>query len=475
MFRVRAGDHDEKANRISSYPYMIVEQRDQQEQWVDFGAYNYDSGAMHDGHKLGPGKHQRILIELPSNVPQHILQAHRECRTGKKPFCSAGYVGMEPGLALRQDSAGGYYHTECEPSKCALFLNSEEPRSKAKEIFEDWHTTYGYANLDTMVYDKQAGGKVKAGAACKPLVYFLFHLVDPNDHSRLLHPPTEFAHFQTRSHVNLGNWTKKLHEVWALTGGRPAGFRLYLIYQGFTNQWDKWVHGWNLETPSDTEFHSQLEAARERRRYMDGDLLTGTESRELAVISEERLVTDLASNQSAAIGDALDRAYAYEVFHSRVSREQAQLVTDHPVVQAFARRLAVNYALFTSWPARFKDPFLLVQALAKQCSGKGLPFVDLLRGTDFEGLIVMEPSKPAEIPASVAQVAQEEAKAETVTVQPQTTISEPDEADMTMDVRGGSGIVDAEYEEVEDEPGEFVVPTEDEVREWNEKREGGKS
>ena len=164
MFRVRAGDHDEKANRISSYPYMIVEQRDQQEQWVDFGAYNYDSGAMHDGHRLGPGKHQRILIELPSNVPQHILQAHRECRTGKKPFCSAGYVGMEPGLALRQDSAGGYYHTECEPSKCALFLNGEEPKSKAKEIFEDWHTTYGYAKLD--VSRRENGQMVKAGAAC---------------------------------------------------------------------------------------------------------------------------------------------------------------------------------------------------------------------------------------------------------------------------------------------------------------------
>lgn len=493
MYRLRAGEQDEQdgRSRITAYPFLLPERRDQQEKWVAERAYDYDSGALdpETGAKLGPGRHQRVLIQLASNVLQHTLQAHRECRTGKKPFCAAAHVGQEAGIATRLAKSGSYYYTECEPSKCALFLNGEEPRSRAQEIFKDWAEVYPYAGLDTRAWDKDSKSKVPAGATCRPLVWFLFHLVDPEDHSRLLHPPTEFCHFQTRSHVNLSLFEKKLTEVWYATGGRPSGFRLWMIYQGFENQFGRWVHAWNLETPNE-DFAQQVRAAAERRKLPDYEELAGGESRELAVISEERLTTDLASNPGVEPGTEMDRAYAYEVFRNRVTHEEAGLVTDHPVVQGFAKRLRVSYALFTKWPATYDDPYWIIRPLVDECVAKGIPYADLLRGTDFEGMIVLPAARAPEVPA--AEVTPE---APPTPPEPEPEApSEPD--DLTADVRGGSGVIDAEFTEVPDgdsagdrpdmpggpvdggaqrtgEPvSEFKVPTDEEVRAYNEKKWG---
>ncbi len=362
IVEIATGEATERAGGgadIRGWDYGVVMLRGSDGQWHEHPQYR--------------GQHKRFLIELLSDSLRFNFQSHLACYTGKTPFCFRAHRGHDAiGVARRRDDRGGTFFCECDPDRCPLRQNHEEPNSRTAEILKYWGrpkneqagdngAPYHYGNL--IIRTREKGVPVIRGAACKPYNFFLFNLLLP-DGQTYAHPEGEFAMLATHSEVTHGRIQAKLEQLCVRCGivpggGRLTGLRLWLEYAPVMNRYGKSSHAWRLEVPDGTDFEAMRAQAGQRAKLAQIDYRelpqAVLDSTCTALVAQHgaRDIALLAATENDAVRQVQNAVDQLQVDASYIPAGSIYLINQDSLVQQLIRRIGISYARETAFPMMF--------------------------------------------------------------------------------------------------------------------------
>ncbi len=346
--------------------------------------------APHPAFTDPTGRPQQLVtfdIELLSNNIESNFHTHLACYTGQAAFCFRAHRGHDNvGVAQRRDSSGGLYLTECNPQKCALRQNHENPGSRLLEIKDKWHKTYPWGKLLT------SGGKGPVAAKCMPYNFLIFNLLQPD--GSYAHPEGECCMLATHSETTHGRILETLERLFLLTDGKLAGLRLKLCFKAVKTQHSRDPKpAWELRIPEGELQKQRVEAAQRIAARSIDFLALPPEALSTALVKAhegDNIALWVANEYPEAMKPSKLDQYDYaKIQADKLDIRDIALINQQPVIQQLIKRCGTSYAVETRLPLDFGDNLRgCVQWFVKFAGSKGIDITDILAGTEFNGMAV---------------------------------------------------------------------------------------